>query len=111
MLTKRLKGQNLRYLSPIILEAEFGDTNFSGKFWGQAPDHLIWKYPLGAPSLCVILGPSRSDLKRFFVEGSPKDVRTAKKLVCNNRSPHSEEKQENSLGRGGVPSRPWPSEG
>ena len=23
------------------------DTNFRGKFWGQAPDILIWKYPLG----------------------------------------------------------------
>ena len=30
--------------------------------------------------------------------GAPQDLHTAKKLVCNNRSPHSEEKQEKLFG-------------
>ena len=29
------------------------NENFRGKFWGQAPDHLIWKYP---PGVFVSLG-------------------------------------------------------
>ena len=35
----KFKGQNLAYLSPIFLEAKFRGsyTNFSLKFWGQAP--------------------------------------------------------------------------
>ena len=36
------------------------------------------------------------------MEGCPKDVRTSKNLLCNNRSPHSEEKQEKLFG--GAPS-------
>ena len=35
----KFRGQNLGYLSPMFLEAKIwgSDTNFRGKFWGQAP--------------------------------------------------------------------------
>ena len=34
------------WVSPIFLETKFGgsETNFRGKFWGQALDLLIWRY-------------------------------------------------------------------
>ena len=45
----KFKGQNLGYLSPIILKANFGarsDTNFRGKFWGQVPRPPDMEVPL-----------------------------------------------------------------
>ena len=44
----KFKGQILGNLSPVIFECKIwgSDTKFRGKFWGQAPPHLlIWKYP------------------------------------------------------------------
>ena len=48
----KFKGQNLGYLSPILLEAKFGaPTRISeANFGAKPPDLLIWKYSLGLAS-------------------------------------------------------------
>ena len=69
-----------------------------------------------SPSKCISSCQQQMKLDQFsqqnthcrtaFLQNSwldaPQDVHTAKKLVCNNRSPHSEEKQEKLFG--GAPS-------
>ena len=46
----KFRGQNLRYLSFIFLEAKFGaPTRISeAKFGAKPPDLPIWKYPPGS---------------------------------------------------------------
>ena len=68
---RSFKGQNLRYLSPIILKAEFGALTQISE--AKSLNYLIWKYPLVCNFRTNTVG-----LKRIFVERCPKDMRTAK---------------------------------
>ena len=78
--------------------------------------HSAKRFLKRSPSKCISSCQQHIKLDQFYQQnthcrtaflqdsslGAPQDMRTAKKLVCNNRSPHSEEKQEKLFG--GCPS-------